>query len=92
MIARRVAALLSVHLGDHVVVDGDAPLDDAPAVEDEAALGALRVLHLEATGGAADLADVADLTAGLGVERRLEQHDLRLVALLRALDRPRRRR
>jgi hypothetical protein len=88
MIARRVAALLSVYLGDHVVVDGDAPLDDAPAVEDEAALGALRIPHLEATGGAADLADVADLAAGLGVERRLEQHDLRLVALLRAVDRP----
>ena len=71
----------------HVVVDGDAPLDNAAAVEDKAALGALRIVDLEAPVGAGDLAAVADLAAGLGVERRLEEHELRLVALLDAVDR-----
>ena len=87
VVAHRVPAAGGVHLGEHVVVDGDAPLDDTAAVEDEAAFRALRVVDLEAPVGASDLALVADLAALLGVERRLEEHELRLVALLDAVDR-----
>ena len=87
VIAPDVPAAVGVHLRQHVVVDGDAPLDDAAAMQDEPALGALRVLDAEATVGPSNLARVADLAALLGVERRLEEDDLRLVARLDAIDR-----
>ena len=70
----------------HVVVDGDAPFDDAAAMEDEPAFRPLRVLDAEAAVGAAYLAGIADLAALLGVERRLEEDDLRLVARFDGFD------
>ena len=65
-------------------------LDDRDVMDDEVAELFARVRDFGAEAGRGDLADVADLAAGLAVERRLVE-DQRSASRRRSASRPRRR-
>ena len=87
---RRVIALARAPLRDidarrHGIVHGDPPLDDAPAMHDQPLGRRMRIVDGDASAVQHDLARVARLAAALGIERRLDQHDLDVLARLRAV-------
>jgi hypothetical protein len=65
----------------------DLALDDAALVADHRGLDLQGVLDKDARDRIAQLAGVADLAARLGIERRVVEHDDRVVAGARDLDR-----
>ena len=82
-------AAVGVDGGDRFGADVDGALGDAGDVAMEAGQGVDRVEHLGPTGVGADLAGVADLAAGLGVERCVLQEDRHGVVVTGTRRRPR---
>ena len=79
VVARCVEAALGFHLAVDGVAQRDVALCDHAAMHDESGHGALGVLDVDAAVGSGDDAAVADLSAALGVETGLGQHDLDLL-------------
>src|SRR5581483_9304563 len=86
VMARDRAAPLRVHRRGRLLSGADrAPIDRAD-VRDHALGGTLRVLDADAASRERDHPGVADLAAGLAVERRPLEEDLYRLALRRRLD------
>ena len=87
MVAHRLDAHVGVDTGIEDVTDVDFAFDDAPGVARDARLHLHRVFDQHARTRIAQLAGVADLTAALGVERRVVEDNHNVVAGSRARDR-----
>ena len=87
MVAGRVHAPFAVHGGRHRLAKLCGATDYLALVDYEAGYGRLRILHLDEPAGSFYEAGVAGLATALGVEGRLAQDDLHLLALVRLVHR-----
>jgi hypothetical protein len=86
VVAHNVGPADGVDLDANAVTLRQPSLDDAGAVYGERLARVHRVMHLGAAVRAGDRARIPDLTAALGVERRLDEHELDVVAGFGRLD------
>jgi hypothetical protein len=86
VIAADAVAADAVDRGRDGVAFGDAPLPQDRVVHDHAGSPVARIGHLEFARRGNDRAGIADLAAGLGVERRAVEHDLDPVTVTRQRD------
>ena len=87
VVPRSTGARRAVHRGHHAVADAQPAGLELALVAEHLGLDFLRVLDAEAAVGAGELAAVAHLAAGLGVERRAVEHHHRSLAGSDLLDR-----
>ncbi len=87
VVARGGGARGDVHPGGDALPHRELAGAHHAVVAEHRGLDLLRVLHAEDAGGAAQLAAVADLAAGLGVERGVVEHHHAHLALEQLIDR-----
>ena len=76
VVPRDIHPALAVNARLHLVAGRDGAAADAAPVDDEPIHRRLRVRHVDVPAQRKDGTRIADLTAALGVERRLSQHHL----------------
>ena len=86
VMAHDLAPSLLVDRRSRLLAGHDVAGDDSPDVRDDAIGGFLSVVDAEAPAGRDDEAGVADLTAGLRVERRALEKHLDLFSLAGSFD------
>ena len=87
VVAGRVLPPHGVDVRVHRVAHDDAALGDLAEVDGHVRHYCLGVVHLDLAVGADDFARVAHLAAALGVEGRLHEHDLNVLAFGNLVDR-----
>ncbi|OPZ06361.1 MAG: hypothetical protein BWZ09_00430 [Alphaproteobacteria bacterium ADurb.BinA305] len=87
VVARGGGARGDVHPRDHALPDRQLAGAHHAVMAEHRGLDLLRVFHAEDAGGGAQLAAVADLAAGLGIERGVVEHDHTHLALEQLIDR-----
>ena len=87
VVAHGARAALGIDAGDQLIAEFDLAFDDAAVVAEDAGLDLQRVFDDHARTGIAHFAAVADLTATLGIEGRVIEHDDHVVAGTRTLHR-----